>query len=545
MIRSIPQKILAEGTDWRVFTLTSSIYPCCKWREYKPEDTVRYYASSSTSRHDQGEPAEDSSLRGRLAVPQRAQAGAEGVDPCAAVSPVARPRGSDHRRRSTIAVAHKAKEGGRLSKIGPAPAFTLTRHGRRTACRSRDLRGKVVAVTFIYATCTDTCPLLTAKMAGMQTAPRPRFRLDRSGSSRSPSIRSATRRTSLAQYARNARRRSCGLGLPHGHPGRDPGRRTRRYGIFAKKTARGDVDHTFLTSIVDRAGTLRVQYLGLALRSRRSSLRDAPKRSSRRRRPRDRLAAPAGRAPAAHGPREAPGSRSWPSSALLHRRRRGGPPRAERGEPARRGHGEAPAQDRRLPPAPARHHRPALQRRSASPASPTSARSRRRCASSTSSATTSTGCSSSPRTRSSCSRRVREDYEEFIQVVTEVIELIRARQGGRGTASSSSPAPRPLADRLERLTNELVNKAEADMVASIEASHAGLRDLAAGRHRLRRREHRCSASLLGYAISWSLIEPVQADGRRGCARSRPATSRSGSRSRTATSWARWRRTSTG
>ena len=29
----------------------------------------------------------------------------------------------------------------------------------------------------------------------------------------------------------------------------------------------------------------------------------------------------------------------------------------------------------------------------------------------------------------------------------------------------------PLADRLERLTNELVNKAEADRVASIDASH--------------------------------------------------------------------------
>ena len=29
----------------------------------------------------------------------------------------------------------------------------------------------------------------------------------------------------------------------------------------------------------------------------------------------------------------------------------------------------------------------------------------------------------------------------------------------------------PLADRLERLTNELVNKAESEMVASVETSH--------------------------------------------------------------------------
>ena len=31
----------------------------------------------------------------------------------------------------------------------------------------------------------------------------------------------------------------------------------------SKKTARGDVDHTFLTSIVDQSGTLRVQYMGV------------------------------------------------------------------------------------------------------------------------------------------------------------------------------------------------------------------------------------------------------------------------------------------
>jgi protein SCO1 len=35
-----------------------------------------------------------------------------------------------------------------------------------------------------------------------------------------------------------------------------------RYGAFAAKNADGEVDHTFLTSIVDRNGALRVQYLG-------------------------------------------------------------------------------------------------------------------------------------------------------------------------------------------------------------------------------------------------------------------------------------------
>ena len=38
---------------------------------------------------------------------------------------------------------------------------------------------------------------------------------------------------------------------------------TRRYGIFAAKIANGSIDHTFLTSIIDQRGILRVQYLGV------------------------------------------------------------------------------------------------------------------------------------------------------------------------------------------------------------------------------------------------------------------------------------------
>jgi protein SCO1 len=37
----------------------------------------------------------------------------------------------------------------------------------------------------------------------------------------------------------------------------------RQYGIYYKKQTGGDVDHTFLTSLVDQRGTLRVQYMGV------------------------------------------------------------------------------------------------------------------------------------------------------------------------------------------------------------------------------------------------------------------------------------------
>jgi protein SCO1/2 len=182
---------------------------------------------------------------------------------------------------STLAMAHKTKEGGRLAKIGPAPEFTLTgTDGGRLSLG--DLRGKVVAVTFIYATCTDTCPLLTAKMAGMQKRLGPDF-----GSKvRFVSITVDPERDTpsiLAQYARNHGADPAGWAFLTGTPAeiRDVGR---RYGIFAKKTERGDVDHTFLTSIVDQRGILRVQYLGIRfdpeefLRDVRSLLREAKAR---------------------------------------------------------------------------------------------------------------------------------------------------------------------------------------------------------------------------------------------------------------------------
>jgi len=103
--------------------------------------------------------------------------------------------------------------------------------------------------------------------------------------------------------------------------------------------------------------------------------------------------------------------------------------------------------------------------------------------------------------------RVREDYEEFIKVATAVIELIRAGQTAQGRELQLARAT-PLADRLERLTNELVNKAESDMVGSIETSHEAY--LASRRVVIGFAVGSILLALgLGYAISWSLVGPVQ------------------------------------
>ena len=79
------------------------------------------------------------------------------------------------------ALGHKASaKHERLPVIGPAPQFTLATHdGGRLSLG--DLRDQVVVVTFIYATCRDSCPVLTRKLAAMQRklgkdfGPRVRF----------------------------------------------------------------------------------------------------------------------------------------------------------------------------------------------------------------------------------------------------------------------------------------------------------------------------------------------------------------------------------
>ena len=103
--------------------------------------------------------------------------------------------------------------------------------------------------------------------------------------------------------------------------------------------------------------------------------------------------------------------------------------------------------------------------------------------------------------------RVRTEYDEFIRVVTRVVELIRAGRAAEGRELQLQRAT-PLADRLERLTNQLVNQAEADMVASVDSSHDAYararRDVitfAVGAVLL--------ALALGFAISWSLIGAVK------------------------------------
>ena len=67
--------------------------------------------------------------------------------------------------------------------------------------------------------------------------------------------------------------------------------------------------------------------------------------------------------------------------------------------------------------------------------------------------------------------RLREDHSRFIDVATRVLELTRDGRTSEARQVQTSELA-PLADRLERLTNQLVNRAEADMVNGVDASTA-------------------------------------------------------------------------
>src|SRR5215831_12884888 len=97
---------------------------------------------------------------------------------------------------------------------------------------------------------------------------------------------------------------------------------------------------------------------------------------------------------------------------------------------------------------------------------------------------------------------IRNNHDQFIQIVTKVIELIRVGKTVEGRELQRAQAS-PLADRLE-----LVTKAEAEMVASVEQTRDAYSTsqwvvigFAVGSIGL--------ALILGYALSWSLIGPVK------------------------------------
>ena len=159
---------------------------------------------------------------------------------------------------ATVAVSANDSQ---LPRIGPAPSFSLTTQDK-APLKLVDLRGKVVAVTFIFTTCKDTCPVLTAKLVGVQR----KLAADVSPNVAFVAISLTPKHDTPDVLKAYADAHNADLSRWYFLTGdaKQIQALAKQFGVFVKaKTSADDVDHGFLTSIIDRAGIIRVQYMGV------------------------------------------------------------------------------------------------------------------------------------------------------------------------------------------------------------------------------------------------------------------------------------------
>ena len=141
----------------------------------------------------------------------------------------------------------------------PIKDFTLTDQAGRPF-RFQSLRGKVAIVAFAYTTCPDVCPLITAAMRqvqdGLQGEERRRTFL--------LTVTTDPEIDTPAVLAAYARRYGVELGTWAFLTGdaASLSKVWQNFGVGVKRLARGLIDHTSLTAVIDPSGTMRFAYVG-------------------------------------------------------------------------------------------------------------------------------------------------------------------------------------------------------------------------------------------------------------------------------------------
>lgn len=141
----------------------------------------------------------------------------------------------------------------------PVPDFTLTdQEGRRIAFSS--LRGKSVIVTFVYTTCPDVCPLITAKLARLQ-------KLLKDKGEKNVHLLSITtdpeidRPEILKAYAQRFGADLTSWSFLTGSRA-ELAAAWEAFGVEVRRKGKGLVQHTGVTVLVDGRGVRRVEFHG-------------------------------------------------------------------------------------------------------------------------------------------------------------------------------------------------------------------------------------------------------------------------------------------
>lgn len=142
---------------------------------------------------------------------------------------------------------------------GKAPDFVLVdQSGRSLAIR--DLRGKVVLLTFVYTSCSDVCPLITAAMTVLQRrlAVEKRERVFFLSVTTEPEIDTPA---ILEAYARRHGAQLASWAFLTGSP--TAVREVwQSFGLTVNRRAKGVVDHPGWTFLINPEGMVRYRYLG-------------------------------------------------------------------------------------------------------------------------------------------------------------------------------------------------------------------------------------------------------------------------------------------
>jgi len=125
---------------------------------------------------------------------------------------------------------------------------------------AKSLRGKVVALDFIFTTCTDVCPLFTAHFAQLQKTLKSRQRADfflvsitTDPEVDSPKVLKSYAQRYGADFATWAFLTGTEAELKKVWDG---------FGIRVIRKGRGLVQHTSLTTVIDPQGIRRFNFLG-------------------------------------------------------------------------------------------------------------------------------------------------------------------------------------------------------------------------------------------------------------------------------------------
>ena len=124
----------------------------------------------------------------------------------------------------------------------------------------KNSRGKLVLATFIFTTCSDVCPLLTAKFAAIQRT----LAENKTEDYLLLSITTDPERDSAAvlkEYAGRFKADFRNWAFLTGTR-QDLAKVWNIFSVNVTKTQAGDVNHTTLTLLIDRQGNRRVDYYG-------------------------------------------------------------------------------------------------------------------------------------------------------------------------------------------------------------------------------------------------------------------------------------------